>query len=84
MFKDGDLVRIKDTPNIRKWGKEGNQFIGNTFTINFRKVSKHFKEQWEKGEVPSAICDKLNTYAINYYISDLELIYSTNPTYEIY
>lgn len=81
MFKDGDLVRIKDTPHIRGWGKDGGKFIGNTFIINFREDDKHFKEQWGMGEIPSAICDQSNTYAINYYINDLELV---NPSYEIY
>lgn len=81
MFKNGDLVRIKDTSHMRGW-RDGRD-IGNTFTIRFGVEVERIKS-WESGEIPSAICDQSNTYGINYYISDLELVYSTNPTYEIY
>ena len=85
MFKKGDLVRIKNTPHMMEWSKPKGIHIGKTFIIDFEegKLGK-FERRWLKGEIISCVCDRKNTYGINYHIDDLELVNPSEPIYEIY
>lgn len=85
MFKDGDLVRIKNTPHMMEWSRPRGINIGKTFTINFgRDVEPKWRENWLNGKIKSSFCDVKNTYGINYHIDDLELVNTIVPIYEIY
>jgi len=85
MFKDGDLVRIKNTPHMMEWSRPRGINIGKTFTINFgRNINPRWKKEWLDGETKSSVCDVKNTYGINYHIDDLELVNPIDLIYEIY
>ena len=85
MFKDGDLVRIKNTPHMMEWSRPRGIHIGKTFVINFsRDLEQRYIKGWLNGKTKSSICDVKNTYGINYHIDDLELVNPIDPIYEIY
>lgn len=85
MFREGDLVRIKNTPHMMGWSNPRGINIGKTFVINFGyDVEKKLVKGWLDGNITSSICDVKNTYGINYHIDDLELVDPIDPIYEIY
>ena len=77
-FKVGDLVKVLDTENIKKW-IHGKEAIGYTFKIGnpdgenndscFLKLLKNFNTK------SIALCiDPTNRYCINYHKKDLKII----------
>ena len=84
MFKNGDLVRIKDTSRMLNWSYPKGIHVGKTFIINFDEGKLEKYKRWLNGEICSCVCDRKNTYGINYHIDDLELVNPIDPIYEIY
>lgn len=76
-IKKGDRVRIKDTENIRSWYP---QYIGEEFIIDYDEKDEEDFQEFLKGKTSTAICDKKNTYCINYLLGDLELVKAAKTT----
>ena len=66
--KEGDVVRVLDTPNIRYWNK-GQDAIGFEFILD-EEVTKRYN----KGNNITSPC---NRYCINYRPKDLEFVNKT-------
>lgn len=68
-FKEGDTVRIKDTPNVRVYDEDG-QGVGKIFKIHAEYICGSKSN-------PTYLHPK-NEYATNYNNDDLELVTEIN------
>jgi hypothetical protein len=85
MFKEGDLVRIKDTENLKKrWPYASKKAIGECFNITFKKLDGKNLEEWINNKTATNLITSDNKFLINFFISDLELVSSQETNYEIY
>lgn len=75
-FKKGDLVRVIESPELKRWSRWKNA-LGYEFKIKY--VTKRFNEGRESN---CSICPT-NKFGINYMNCCIELV-SKEPTYEVY
>jgi hypothetical protein len=82
-FKQGDLVRVKNTKHVRGWN-DGIKAVGFEFEFNITEYFSNHYENWFEGKDTSSSMDVRNTKCINYYYDDLELVNPNNENYEVY
>jgi len=85
IFKEGDLVRIKDTKHLRQiWPNNSKKAIGKCFNITFKRISQEVLSKWLDNKASTCRITPNNEFGINFYITDLELINPEETHYEIY